>query len=276
MLVGNLERHYDVQKLQAIARVSGMNPDDLRFAGFVSDEELVRLYNTCSVFVFPSLHEGFGLPPLEAMACGTPVLASNTTSLPEVVGLKEAMFDPLSLDDIVGKLHLALTDLEYRARLISHGKEQAKRFSWDQSAAQVWNSLSTLRGASRGDVSPLITVDRTGIFGKRPLRLLVTKLDHLGDFILSIPALAKLRAKYPDAEIDIIVGSWNVALARELGFFRNVYSFDYFKRKSSNKPFAEDEELSNVLRSLGTYDSLALTCAGSPRVDSCWFAPTRR
>lgn len=253
VLVGKLEPH-DIDNLQAIARVSGMNADDLRLAGFVPDDDLVRLYNACSLFVFPSLHEGFGLPPLEAMACGAPVIASNSTSVAEVVGLKDALFDPLSIEAIADKLRSALTDDGFRQRLIAHGKEQAKAFTWDEGAKRAWKSLLTLRSPAGEIASPLLNVERTGIFGKRTLRILVTKLDHLGDFILSIPALAKLRARYPDAQIDIVVGSWNVALARELGFFREIHSFDYFKRKSSNKPLAKEDDLSELLKTLGTYD----------------------
>jgi ADP-heptose:LPS heptosyltransferase/glycosyltransferase involved in cell wall biosynthesis len=253
VLVGKFEPH-DIDKLQAIARVSGMNADDLRFTGYVPDDDLIRLYNSCALFAFPSLHEGFGLPPLEAMACGAPVIASNSTSVAEVVGLEEALFDPLAIDDIAEKLRIALTDDQFRSRLIAHGKERASAYSWDEGAKRAWNSLLKLQSPSREAASPHLNVDRTGIFGKRQLRILVTKLDHLGDFLLSVPALAKLRARYPDAYIDIVVGSWNVALARQLGYFREVHAFDYFKRKSANKPSTKDDDLSGLLDTLDAYD----------------------
>ncbi len=253
VFVGKFEPH-DIDKLQAIARVSGMNADDLRFSGYVPDEDLIRLYNSCSLFAFPSLHEGFGLPPLEAMACGAPVIASNSTSVAEVVGLDEALFDPLSIDGITDKLHVALADVQFRLRLIAHGKVQAQAYTWDEGAKRAWKSLQALRSPSREAAASLLNVDRTGIFAQRPLQILVTKLDHLGDFLLSVPALAKLRARYPDAQIDIVVGNWNVALARQLGIFREVYAFDYFRRKSASKPSAKDEELSVLLHTLGAYD----------------------
>ena len=253
VFVGKFEPH-DVEKLQAIARVSGMDVEDLRFTGYVPDDDLIKLYNSCALFVFPSLHEGFGLPPLEAMACGAPVIASNSTSVAEVVGLEDALFDPVSIDGIADKIRVAVTNDQFRSRLIEHGKKQARAYSWDEGARHAWNSLLKLRAPSRAAASPLLNVERTGIFQKRQLRILVIKLDHLGDFLLSLPALAKLRARYPDAQIDIVVGSWNVALARQLGFFGNVHAFDFFKRRSENKPSAEDNDLTTVLKALGTYD----------------------
>ena len=80
---------------------------------------LARLYNICRAFVFPSFYEGFGLPALEAMQCGAPVIASNSTSIPEVVGSTAALFDPNSVDDIADKLQRVLTDDEFRADLIA-------------------------------------------------------------------------------------------------------------------------------------------------------------
>jgi glycosyltransferase involved in cell wall biosynthesis/ADP-heptose:LPS heptosyltransferase len=253
VFVGKFEPH-DIDKLLAIASVSGMNADDLRFTGYVPDDDLIRLYNSCALFVFPSLHEGFGLPPLEAMACGAPVIASNSTSVAEVIGLPDALFDPLSIDGITEKLRVALTDDLLRLRLIAHGKKQAQALTWDKGAKLAWKSLLSLHSPSREVASSLLNVDRTGIFRKRLQRILVTKLDHLGDFILSIPALAKLRARYPAAQIDIVVGSWNVALAGELGYFREVFAFDYFKRKSSNTASTKEDDLSGLLQILGAYD----------------------
>ena len=100
-------------------------------AGYIDDDELARLYNICRAFVFPSFYEGFGLPALEAMQCGAPVIASNATSIPEVVGSAAALFDPNSVDDIVDKLQRVLTDDVFRADLIARQLQQARRFSWD-------------------------------------------------------------------------------------------------------------------------------------------------
>src|SRR6185503_7925216 len=91
---------------------------DVRFFGFVPDRTLAALYRLASVFAFPSLYEGFGLPPLEAMACGTPVVTSSLSSLPEVVGDAALLVDPYSVDDIASGLMRLLDDPVLRARLV--------------------------------------------------------------------------------------------------------------------------------------------------------------
>ena len=123
----------EVDHLRSTAKQQGLSPEELRLTGFVSDDELVMAYNLCHLFVFPSWHEGFGLPPLEAMTCGAPVIAANTSSLPEVVGLDLALFDPFSVESIQEKMHQALTDSAYRELLIDHGRRQAQKFSWNAS-----------------------------------------------------------------------------------------------------------------------------------------------
>lgn len=133
-----------VANLKYLAKKNGLKEGELLFTGYVSDEELVKLYNLCSLFVFPSWHEGFGLPALEAMACGAPVIGANTSSLPEVIGLPEALFDPLDVASITQKMAEALGDNAFCRRLRAHGLEQANKFSWDETATraiQAWEGL---------------------------------------------------------------------------------------------------------------------------------------
>src|SRR5262245_40356148 len=92
----------------------GLRDDELVITGYVSDDDLVDLYNLCHVFVFPSLYEGFGLPALEAMACGAAVIGSNTSSIPEVIGRQEALFDPSRPADIAEALERLLGDEKFR------------------------------------------------------------------------------------------------------------------------------------------------------------------
>jgi len=109
----------------------------VRFLGFVPFDTLRCFYECASAFVFPSRYEGFGLPPLEAMACGTPVVASNVSSLPEVVGEAAMAINPENVFDIARGIREVLLDEELRARLIRRGREQAARFSWNWTARQV-------------------------------------------------------------------------------------------------------------------------------------------
>ena len=111
------------------------------FLGYVPDAQLVEFYKNCKVFVFPSTHEGMGLPPIEAMACGAPVIASNNSSLPEVVGLPEALFDPFSIESISSKLAQVLQDSAFYLRLLAHGEEQVKLFSWARTANSAWTFI---------------------------------------------------------------------------------------------------------------------------------------
>jgi len=111
--------------------------DDVRFLGFVPVEILRVFYQAAEVFVFPSLHEGFGLPPLEAMAQGTPVVTSNVSSLPEVVGDAAVLVAPENVFEIARGVQRALLDEELRSQLRLRGHQQIARFSWDRSIRQV-------------------------------------------------------------------------------------------------------------------------------------------
>jgi len=110
---------------------------DVRFFGFVPDITLATLYRLASAFVFPSLYEGFGLPPLEAMACGTPVVTSRLSSLPEVVGDAAVLVDPYSIDDIARGLARVLEDEALRADLVVRGRARARSFSWERSVRAI-------------------------------------------------------------------------------------------------------------------------------------------
>lgn len=107
------------------------------FTGYVPDEDLPKLYNAADLFVFPSLYEGFGLPPLEAMACGCPVITSNTSSLPEVIGDAGMMVDPYDVDELAKAMNNVLSDEELREDMIKKGLERVKQFSWEKTAKET-------------------------------------------------------------------------------------------------------------------------------------------
>ena len=134
IIIGDeLSKHPDLRRTVVRSRMQ----NDVRFMGFVPVEVLRIFYDVAKIFVFPSLYEGFGLPPLEAMAHGTPVVTSNTSSLPEVVGNAAVLVNPENIFEIMRALHRVLVDQALRDKLKERGYEQAKRFSWDASAQQI-------------------------------------------------------------------------------------------------------------------------------------------
>jgi glycosyltransferase involved in cell wall biosynthesis len=153
-----------VQKMQRdqlnkLSSSLGLKPDEVILTGYVSEEDLVLLYNACKVFVFPSWHEGFGLPVLEAMQCGKAVIASNNSSLPEVVGRSDSLFNPYDQLDIVTKLAMVLENDVWRQELERHSKRQAQLFGWDVTAESAWNALETWQSNGPKPIEKNATID---------------------------------------------------------------------------------------------------------------------
>jgi glycosyltransferase involved in cell wall biosynthesis len=121
--------------------------DLVRLLGFVEDRDLPALYRGSALFAFPSLYEGFGLPVLEAMACGVPVVCSRASSLPEVAGEAALWVDPLDVDALEEALIRALEDDDLRRRMVERGIVQAARYDWAQSAAQLLGVIESLEEA---------------------------------------------------------------------------------------------------------------------------------
>jgi glycosyltransferase involved in cell wall biosynthesis len=111
--------------------------NDVRFLGFVPIEVLRTFYDAAKIFVFPSLYEGFGLPPLEAMAHGTPVVTSNVTSLPEVVGNAAVLVHPENVFEIMRALHRVLLDQQLRDKMKERSYRQVTKFSWEKSVRRI-------------------------------------------------------------------------------------------------------------------------------------------
>lgn len=110
----------------------------VEYLGRLSDEEMVKVYKNSQAFVFPSLIEGFGLPGLEAMAVGLPVIAARASCLPEIYGNAVLYFDPYDVDDLVSKINSVLTDEKLKKELIKNGLTQVKKYSWAKMAKQTW------------------------------------------------------------------------------------------------------------------------------------------
>ena len=121
---------------EEIINLIEQDKENIHYLGFVSDSELAKVYNLASLFVFPSFYEGFGLPVLEAMACGTPVLCSNTTSLPEVGGDAVVYCDPNNVNDIAEKMEIVLSDEKLQQEVIEKGLKRVKQFTWEKAAQE--------------------------------------------------------------------------------------------------------------------------------------------
>jgi glycosyltransferase involved in cell wall biosynthesis len=140
LLIGDeLTKHPALRRTVVRTRVR----EDVRFLGFVPHPVLRVLYKHARAFLFPSLYEGFGLPPLEAMAHGTPVLTSNVSSLPEVFGDSALLVNPEKVFEIARGIRQILTDQDLRARLIASGLKRVQMYSWDRAAALLCDVYRT-------------------------------------------------------------------------------------------------------------------------------------
>lgn len=110
---------------------------NIHFTGFIPDAERDWILTLALAYVFPSLLEGFGLPPLEAMSYGTPVVSSNASCMPEILGDAALYFDPLDTDDIAAKIDMVIIDKSLRASLSKKGKQQVAKYSWPRMAEQT-------------------------------------------------------------------------------------------------------------------------------------------
>ncbi len=122
----------------------GLEPGRVVLLGYVDDPTLAQLYRRCALFVLPSLHEGFGLPALEAMSCGAAVIGSNRTSIPEVIGDPEALFDPTDVAVISRVLQRSLIDPAFRQRLLANAQQRSQLFSWSATAAKALAAMERL------------------------------------------------------------------------------------------------------------------------------------
>jgi glycosyltransferase involved in cell wall biosynthesis len=142
---------YDEQELMKTLRAIG-HPDirkDIIMTGYVPNAELPAIINQCKIFLYPSLRESFGIPILEGMACGVPVITSNTSSMPEIAGDAAAIVDPNNPEEIAAAMHRIMDDIEYRAALCLKGIERASLFSWQAMAEKYLGLYIRINNASK-------------------------------------------------------------------------------------------------------------------------------
>lgn len=153
VLAGGLNAPQLVHVNQLIT-AAGLDVSQVIVTQRITDHELCALYGLCKAYILPTYCEGFGFTALEAMACGAPTIGSNYSSVPEVIGLPEALFDPFSVDSIASKITQVLSDEAYRAMLAAHGRTQFQTFSWDHTARKALEALDRL--------------ERDGVLGAKP------------------------------------------------------------------------------------------------------------
>lgn len=232
----------DRVRLQRLAAKLGLGADDLVLTGFVSDDDLVSLYNCTALFVFPSLHEGFGLPALEAMACGAAVIGSNSSSIPEVIGRSDALFDPTNAEAIGAAMAGVLGDSARRAELRAHGLRQATLFSWDTSARRAIEAFEETqrRRAAAGRTSVPATAAP-----RRPRLAYVSPLppERSGIAAYSADLLPELANHY---DIELVLGpqradhSWQperFAQRTVAWFEEHAHEFDRIVYQFGNSTF---------------------------------------
>jgi glycosyltransferase involved in cell wall biosynthesis len=225
-----------LKRLQQHALDCGLEADEVLFSGYVVDDDLVDLYRFARLFVFPSLHEGFGLPALEAMACGCAVIGANNTSIPEVIGNEAAMFDAADPQAIADKISAVLADETMLQQLRSHGVQQAARFSWDVTASRALRALEA--HAARKAALPPAAPRRKRLAFVSPLP---PERTGIADYSAQcLPALAELF------DIDLIVHQDKVVLPASLDalprrdvrwFAENAGEFDQILYQFGNSPF---------------------------------------
>jgi glycosyltransferase involved in cell wall biosynthesis len=179
----------DPDQLARSAVFANVPLDQIVLIRFVEEADLPALYSLCGVSVLPSLHEGFGFPAAEAMACGAPTIASDNSSLPEVLGRPDALFDAKDPADIAARLQAVLTDEAFRADLAAHGPRQAGTFTWEDSARRAWAGLEAIAAATARPkrTAPLARLPRLAFVSPLP-----PQESGISDYALDLlPALAR-------------------------------------------------------------------------------------
>ena len=179
-----------------------LNNNQILILGYVKDEYLVELYRNCKLFIFPSMHEGFGLPVLEAMCCGAPVITSNTSSLPEIVDFPEAMFNPSDINSITSLIEKSVNNKLFYNGLLENSRIRSKLFSWEITSKNLISNISNvlkLKGKKTHDYS--LRINSYEIFLQNikdieeKYRIDIQKLDSLNKQLSSAITLINDQSK---------------------------------------------------------------------------------
>lgn len=243
VIVGGID-DYSKNEILALAKKIKLNNDELVLTGYVTDDELICLYSITRLFIFLSKHEGFGLPVLEAMACGAPVIGSNCSSIPEVIGLEKALFDPHSIESVANKITEVLQGKSFLAELKVHCARQAANFTWKQTARAALSALENLHSSCKE--TDTITIPSNNSFKNDHIRLaffspLPPARTGIADY--SIDILHEL-IKHFDVELitdqdEVVLPATLATLKkREIKYFiENNHNYDVIIYQVGNSPF---------------------------------------
>jgi glycosyltransferase involved in cell wall biosynthesis len=195
-----------VQRLREVATQAGLAQEEVVLTSYVSDSDLVALYSLCALFVFPSLYEGFGLPLLEAMSCGAPAIAADNSSLPEIVGDKDALFDGSSATATAAAIHRSLTDAAYRQHLKWNASCRRNEFSWELSAKRAIAAFESLHARRQHRIQLAMPLRRPRLAYVAPLP---PQRSGIADY--SVDLLVGLTRHY---DVDVVVDQPRVAAPR--------------------------------------------------------------
>ena len=223
VIAGGMDAHARVH-LGELVRGEGLPADALVLPGRVSDEDLIALYGECALFAFPSLSEGFGLPPLEAMACGAPVIASTATSLPEVVDRADLLVDPTDAAAIGAGMERILADPALQEELRTYGLKRAASFTWEKTATTMLDAFERLIAGREGTATTITT-------GNRPrLALVCPTLDWDSAVSARVASLAAELSQSHDVTLVCAESDRTDAWARAHG---EVHDFEWLEWNGS-------------------------------------------
>ncbi len=245
----NLKTYY--LELQNLIKSYGLN-DFISLKGAISDKELKTYYVASDAFLLISDHEGFCIPIIEAQYHKLPVVALGKTAVKDTIGDEQLVFDEVDYLSFAAALKIIKDDIKVKEYLIEKGLQNYRKY---HNGIIAKNFLHAVENHSSNEMlNHGVKILDTGLFNRQQKTILLIKLDHMGDLLLSIPAMTKLANKYKEAKIDIIVGSWNVDIAKHLNLFEHIYTFDYFKKQSSEAPQIIDKKVDLLLKNLEHYD----------------------
>lgn len=243
VLVGKISPMVQAEFIKLLSQ--GSSAQQVVFTGFIDDTELILLYQAALCFVFPSWHEGFGLPAIEAMACGIPTIVGNRTSLPEIVDNPQALFDPFDVASIAQKMQQIIEDKTLREHLKEHGLQQAQTFTWQQTAQLTLTALQQTHKKTRQQALHTTQITTPQTSPRKPTLAMVTPLpplqtgiaDYMFDLIPALDSHFELHLVTPQPQYILPEGLTSTHVHDVAWFTQSAFNMEYIVYQMGNSPF---------------------------------------